>query len=134
MNPTNLQIAQFQFTLHVARLIEHIYDKNYLCTFGETFRTQEQAKWYADKGLGIVDSYHCKRLAVDLNLFDRNEFYVTDGKSYEQFGIFWESLSHENVWGGRFKRQDFDHFERRYEDESSKIKTLHECDGCCIPK
>jgi len=123
MNQTNLQIAQFQFAQHVAKLIEHIYDNNYLCTLGEAYRTKEQAQWYADKGLGIVDSYHCKRLAIDLNLFDRNESYLTNGKPYEQFGIYWESLSHENVWGGRFKRRDFGHFERNFQKEHLKSKS-----------
>ena len=109
---SELQIAQFQFTQNVAKLIEHIYDSNFLCTLGEVYRTKEQAEWYAAKGIGIKNSLHCQRLAIDINLFDRNEEYLTDGKAYEQFGIFWENLHPDNVWGGRWKKGDFGHFHR----------------------
>ena len=140
MNPTNLQIAQFQFIQNVAKLIEYIFDNNHLCTLGEAWRSKEQALLYAKQGKGIADSLHCKRLAIDLNLFDRNEKYLTDSKDYEQFGIYWESLHPDNRWGGRFKdkngnpKPDGNHFQRNYDVAGKTMITHHECDGCCIPK
>lgn len=80
-------------------------------TIGEAFRTKEQAEIYAKSGKGIQDSLHCKRLAIDLNLFDHDGKYLTDTKDYAQLGELWESLNELNRWGGRFKRPDGNHFE-----------------------
>lgn len=103
---------QEQFALNVAHLIEFIYSKGYSCTFGEAFRTPAQALLNAQHGIGIADSNHCHRLAVDLNLFDSMGKYINDSKEYEQFGVFWEKLNPFNEWGGRWKhRVDLDHFE-----------------------
>ena len=65
-----LQEQQAAFARDVAKLINWIFDNGHSVTFGETFRTPEQAEIYAKEGKGIKDSLHCKRLAVDLNLFD----------------------------------------------------------------
>lgn len=105
----SLSDKQKVFTKNVAKLIEYIFFKNYSCTFGEAFRSKEQAEIYAKQGKGIKDSLHCQRLAIDLNLFSPEGKYLTQTKDYEQFGIFWESLHPENRWGGRFK--DGNHFE-----------------------
>lgn len=100
------------FALNVAKLILYINVKGYKCTFGETLRTKEIAQIYAKTGKGVLDSNHLYKLAVDLNLFDSEGRYITDFKSYEQFGIFWEKLNSFNEWGGRWKRLvDSCHFE-----------------------
>jgi hypothetical protein len=49
---------------------------------------------------------HCKRLALDLNLFSSNGKYLTDSREYEKFGIYWEMLHPDNRWGGRFLSKD----------------------------
>lgn len=103
---------QQTFTTNVAKLILYINSKGYACTFGETLRTKEMAQIYAKTSKGIVDSNHIYKLAVDLNLFDSEGKYVTDFKSYEQFGIYWEKLNAFNEWGGRWKHLvDSCHFE-----------------------
>lgn len=102
---------QIIFTRNVARLIDYIYTQNYFCTFGELYRTPEQAKIYADQGKGIIDSLHCKRLAIDINLFTSDGSYLTDTKYYRPIGQMWETLHTLNRWGGRFKRADGNHFE-----------------------
>ena len=70
-----------------------------------------------------MNSYHLKRLAIDLNFF--KPVYDEDGKlkgytltwRYEDikpFGEYWESLNPKNKWGGNFKTfKDTPHFERR---------------------
>lgn len=107
-----LSEIQQSFTRDLAVLFRYIHDKGYQFTLGESFRTAEQAEIYAKSGKGIKNSLHCKRLAIDLNLFnDKNEF-LTETKDHEQFGIFWESLHPANRWGGRFTKPDGNHYER----------------------
>lgn len=108
-----LQQKQEQFALSVARLIIHIFESGYKCTLGEAFRTKEQAMIYAHEHLGIINSKHCERLAIDLNLFDKDGKYIfADDKEYEALGFYWQSLSPYNIWGGRWvHRHDLDHFE-----------------------
>ncbi|HTJ49070.1 MAG TPA: hypothetical protein VL443_06410 [Cyclobacteriaceae bacterium] len=108
-----MTLAQKQalFAQNVATLLQYIHSKNYLVTFGEAFRTAEQAQLDAKKGIGIADSLHCKRLAVDLNLLTADGLYITDPKEYEQFGIYWETLHPLNRNGRKFKRGDANHFE-----------------------
>lgn len=108
----NLIHRQQIFTLNVAHLIEYIFQHGYMCTLGECYRPTEMAQIYAKAKKGIEHSRHCERLAIDLNLFDLHDNYITDPKVYEQFGIFWEKQSKGNVWGGRFETLvDLGHFE-----------------------
>ena len=108
-----LQPQQAAFALDIAKLIQYIFEHNHTVTLSEAYRTPEQAEIYAKEGKGIKDSQHCKRLAMDLNLFDMEGNYLTDKKSYEPFGIYWEGLNPMNRWGGRFMRADCVHFERK---------------------
>lgn len=101
---------QQAFALNIAKLIEWAYSKGYRLTFGEAFRTQEQAEWNAKKRIGIRDSLHCYRLAVDFNLF-KDGIFLTESPDYKPLGEYWESLSTPEVkcaWGGRFG--DGNHF------------------------
>ncbi len=106
-----LSDKQTIFAKNVPLLINYIYSKGFMVTFGEAFRTAEQAKIYAAEGKGIIDSLHCKRLAIDLNLLDKNGTYLSDAESYKQFGEYWTTLHPLNRWGGIFTRVDADHFE-----------------------
>lgn len=107
---------QRRFTELVGRLIEWAYDNGYELTFGEAYRTAEQAAWNAEKaGTGIVNSLHCKRLAIDLNLF-RDEVYQTTTEAYKPLGEFWKSLDPLCRWGGDFvRRKDGNHFSMEWE-------------------
>jgi hypothetical protein len=103
---------QSLFAKDVSLLITHILSQGYTCTFGEAYRTKEQAEIYAKSGLGILHSLHCERLAVDLNIFKPDGSLCMTATDYEPFGSFWESLDSANRWGGKFTRVDSDHFER----------------------
>lgn len=53
------------------------------------------------KAVGIADSLHCLKLAVDLNLF-KNGRYLQATKSYRELGLWWEKQHELCRWGGRF--------------------------------
>lgn len=107
----DLHTKQWQFMQNIAKLIDYINKAGYTASFGEAFRSAEQAEIYAKEGKGIKDSLHCKRLALDLNLF-RNGEYLSNTTDYESLGRYWESLDERNRWGGRFKeRPDGNHFQ-----------------------
>jgi hypothetical protein len=98
------------FAQNVALLLQYIRLKDFQVTLGEAFRTEAQAKIYAQEGKGIIDSLHRKRLAIDLNLL-KDGLYFSQSSYYEPFGVYWETLHPLNRWGGRFKRVDANHFE-----------------------
>lgn len=103
-----LSEKQQLFTALIADLIHWAQSKGYRLTFGEAYRTPEQAALNAKKGSGISNSLHTQRLAVDFNLFI-NGVYQTQTESYRPLGEYWESLG--GCWGGRFKsRPDGNHF------------------------
>lgn len=102
---------QALFANDVARLLAYIFNQGYTCSLGEAYRTPEQAAIYAKEGKGIKESLHCKRLAIDLNLF-KDGVYLTDSKSHEQFGKYWQAMDTNNRWGGKFPKPDGNHYER----------------------
>lgn len=89
------------FTHYVGSLIIWLYDNGYEATLGDAYRTPAQAAANATAGIGIKNSLHCDRLAIDLNLF-KDGIYLTGTESYRPMGEFWESLHPLARWGGRF--------------------------------
>jgi hypothetical protein len=85
--------AQTKFARGVARLIEKAFSMGYSVTLGEAYR-DPRATW------GSKKSFHHKRLAIDLNLFNKNGKYLTDTKDHAKLGEWWESIG--GTWGGRF--------------------------------
>jgi D-alanyl-D-alanine carboxypeptidase len=108
-----LSTQQKMFAHNVAKLINKIYDAGYTCSLGEAFRTEAQAKLDAECGTGIINSQHCKRLAIDLNLFLPSGKYASGTEDYATLGAYWETLDPLNRWGGHFTRGDGNHFEMK---------------------
>ncbi|MDV2101495.1 M15 family metallopeptidase [Serratia marcescens] len=108
-----LSEKQQLFTKLIAQLILWADEKGYRLTFGEAYRTPEQAALNAKKGSGIRNSLHTKRMAVDLNLFINGQ-YQTNSAAYLPLGEYWESIG--GSWGGRFRdRPDGNHFSLEHE-------------------
>jgi hypothetical protein len=78
-------------------------------TFGEAWRTPEQAALDASKGIGIAHSLHTERMAIDLNLW-KNGAYTSNPEDYRPIGDYWKLLNPLCRWGGDFKIVDADHF------------------------
>lgn len=104
---------QRRFARLVGLLIEWSYANGFELTFGDAYRSVEQAKANAAAGKGIINSLHCERLAIDLNLFRHGE-YQTSSSAYEPLGAYWESLGTDCAWGGRFTKPDGNHFSIRF--------------------
>lgn len=100
---------QSRFALGVARLIQKADELGYSVTFGEAWRTPEQARLNAANGLGISASLHIDRLAIDLNLF-KGERFITDGEGHTELGRWWKSLGPDYKHGGDFAKKDFNHY------------------------
>ena len=102
---------QEQFAQDAAKLIQQAAVLGYGVTFGEAWRTPEQAQWNADHGLGIQCSLHLQRLAIDLNLFVAGAYQADDHTGcYGTLGSFWKSMGPDHYWGGDFKMVDLDHY------------------------
>lgn len=106
---TTLGEQQRAFPPLVAKLIDFAYANGYEVTFSEAWRTPEQALWNQQHGSGIANSLHCKRLAIDLNLF-KDDQYLADMESYRPLGDYWKTLHPDARWGGDFHKPDSDHF------------------------
>jgi D-alanyl-D-alanine carboxypeptidase len=112
----SLSVEQNAFLNDVAKLIEFVNAKGeMLITGGELFRTPEQEELYVKEGKSkTMNSYHLKRLAIDINfIIVINGLLVSDKVTLQKYGDYWESLSPVNKWGGNFSTiADTDHFER----------------------
>src|SRR5262249_53836005 len=98
------------FVKLVSKLIDFSYANGYELTMGDGYRSPEQAQANADAGIGIANSLHPLRLAIDLNLF-KDGIYQTQSEAYRPLGEFWKSLDPLCTWGGDFvTRPDGNHF------------------------
>ncbi|EHP4047375.1 M15 family metallopeptidase [Escherichia coli] len=102
-----LSEKQQLFAVMIADLIHWAQEHGYRLTFGEAYRTPEQAALNAKSGKGIRNSLHTLRFAVDFNLFINGK-YQADTDAYRPLGEYWESIG--GTWGGRFSRADGNHF------------------------
>ena len=82
-----LSELQMIFCMNAAKLILYINEQGYTCRFGEAWRTPEQAKWNAERGIGIVNSLHCDRMAVDL-LLSKDGVWLKGREPYIPFGQY----------------------------------------------
>jgi hypothetical protein len=97
-----LRETQSLFVRLVAQWIALVYEAGYHLTFGEAWRPDFTANYYALTGKGIRKSLHRDRLALDVNLF-RDGLWIKDGgEHWTRIGRLWEGLHPLCRWGGRF--------------------------------
>lgn len=97
------------FVRLVGELIAFAYKQGYELSFGDAYRSPQQAQANANAGTGIARSLHCDRLAIDLNLF-RDGRFLTRSEDHAELGKFWKSLHSLCAWGGDFSRPDGNHY------------------------
>ena len=91
-----LRDKQSEFARAVGLLITYAYYMGYELTLGDAYATTGYKQ----------NSFHGKRLAIDLNLF-RDGNYLTETQDHLPLGEYWEQLG--GTWGGRFN--DGNHYE-----------------------
>lgn len=96
-----LREKQSLFVVLVARLIQHATSLDFELTFGDTYRSPEEAARLAKLGKGIAKSLHTQRLAIDLNLF-KDGRYLSSSEAHRPLGEWWEQQHALCAWGGRF--------------------------------
>ena len=101
---SRLLTAQQEFTRRVPKLLEKAIELGFDVTLGDAYRDPRV-------DYGSKSSKHCRRLALDLNLFKDGE-YVTQTEGHRVLGEWWESIG--GVWGGTFPREDGNHYESPY--------------------
>ena len=85
---SDLVLKQQQFSRMVPLLLTYIHGLGFDISFGEAWRTPEQAALYAARHVGIKHSLHCDRMAVDLNIWHNGELITTP----EPVAAYWESI------------------------------------------
>jgi hypothetical protein len=73
----------------VAKLIFFADENGYELTFGDAYAKTGHSK----------NSFHYKRLAIDLNLF-KNGKYLTETEDHRLLGEYWKSIG--GTWGGKW--------------------------------
>jgi hypothetical protein len=92
-----LRQKQSEFVRMDAILIQYATQQGYELTFGDAYATTGH----------IANSFHYKRLAIDLNLFKDGK-YLTSTESHRPLGEFWMTIG--GTWGGNFSNPDGNHY------------------------
>ena len=109
MGEFTLAETQTQFMKAFAEFVLVAIKQGYTIKYGEAFRTHEQARAYHAAGKGIINSNHCKSLAVDIFILNGSAV-DWNLESYRPLGKLWESMHPLARWGGNFKNRDGVHF------------------------
>ena len=125
---SSLRQDQSIFALNVAKLIIFAYENGYEISFGEALRPNDMQLLYffgykikvedgelslekAPRKSKTLNSYHKKKLAIDINLFKDGK-YLTSKKAHEPLALYWKSLHPKNN-SGYFWNYDYNHYEMR---------------------
>jgi hypothetical protein len=106
---------QRAFTRTIAALVVYAYGQGFELSYGEAWRTPEQAALNAKSGAGIAHSLHMDRLAVDFNLY-RGGVWLQRTEDHAPLGAYWKTLHPLARWGGDFHtRPDGNHYSFTWE-------------------
>jgi len=94
----SLRKQQSAFVVMVGRLINFATNQGYELTFGDAYASSGHKK----------DSFHYRRLAIDLNLF-KDGVFLTKTEDHKVLGEYWKSIG--GSWGGDFSSvKDGNHY------------------------
>lgn len=107
-----LREKQSLFVQLVAGLLAQAPRLGFELTFGEAYRSPEEAARLAKLGTGLKNSLHIQKLAIDLNLFKAGK-YLSSTEAHRPLGEWWERQHPLCRWGGRFG--DGNHYSLEHE-------------------
>lgn len=96
-----LREKQSEFARATGALIQHVFAEGYECTLDWVYRPPEVAAYYASLGIGIRNSLHTLKLAIDINLF-RDGKWLRHTEDHRALGLWWEHSHPLARWGGHF--------------------------------
>jgi len=121
-----LRQKQMEFWRDIGAFIVFASQNGFQMTFGEFWRTPyQQAEHFRTGASKTMNSLHLIRLAGDFNIWKNgrqlfakgisNEQYLIDLEEAKPLGVFWMSLSPDNVWGGDWNR-NFNFLDEKFRD------------------
>ncbi len=88
----SLVTEQAAFLLDVCKLVQKANELGFTVTGGELFRTLEQQQIYIKTGRSkTMNSFHLKRLAIDLFIFKNGKLLSTKAE-LQPVGDAWEKM------------------------------------------
>lgn len=87
-----------KFTRYLAVLLTYMLNKNYRPRIGK------------DGQVHMKESLHYQGLAVDIDLFSKDNVYLTKTEDHQIFGEYWKTLDKDCRWGGDFSNPDGNHY------------------------
>lgn len=110
MTRLGLNHKQAEFSRCLGHLLNYAFVTGQDVIVAEVYRPPEMARLNAERGVGIVNSVHTKKLAADLFRF-KDGTVSWDVEDYRDLADFWKRLHPMARWGGDFKsRVDAVHF------------------------
>ena len=109
----SLNAKQAKFTECISKLIVWAFENELPVILSEAYRTPEQAALNAEKGSGIKNSVHTKKLAVDMFRY-KDGTISWNGEDYTALGEKWKSMHEDARHGGDFAKPDHVHFSFRH--------------------
>lgn len=100
----SLREKQERFSLEVSRLVVRLAEMGVRARYREVWRTPEQAKLNAAKGLGISNSLHLDALAADVYLSRDGQSLPETREAYAVMGELWKAMGADHRWGGDFRK------------------------------
>lgn len=94
--------------LFCSKLVPWAYAQGYELSFGDAFRHPKfSMEKLGDNSYYHDWSFHCKRLAIDINAFKEDK-WLDKSDDFKPLGEYWESLDPMCSWGGHWN--DGNHF------------------------
>jgi D-alanyl-D-alanine carboxypeptidase len=100
---------QSLFVVLSVQFMQWVLAQGYELTYGEAWRSPAEAQIDQQEGIGVANSLHTLRLAIDLNL-KKDGVLLTTKDDYAPLGAQWLTMHELARWGGNFQKIDADHF------------------------
>lgn len=115
-SPLTLGQRQELFMWGLGQLLVWLHSEGYKVRGGELLRDPRVAQMNDANGVGISNSLHIDKLAIDLNVF-KGGVWLNKTEDHAPIGAKWKTLHPLFAWGGDFKpptKPDGNHYSCRY--------------------